>query len=149
LRGYSSMGPYRKNSGAIGGIETFQCPNIETAVNPVYTNRAVSGNFRGPEFPQGYFGIQCMMDEVAHRIGMDPVEFVLKNMTRKANDTIAYTDYTLEECVKRGAELFDWKSRWRREAGSDKGPVKRGAGISFMAFRSGLGRSDAVMRVDS
>ena len=149
LRGYSSMGPYRKNSGAIGGIECYQCPNIETVVSPVYTNRAVSGNFRGPEFPQGYFGIQSMMDDVAFRLKMDPVEFVLKNMTRKANDTNEYTDYTLEECIVRGAELFEWKKRRRVDAGSDRGPVKRGAGMSFMAFRSGLGKSDAILRVDS
>src|SRR5207237_5969395 len=33
--------------------------------------------------------------------------------------------------------------------GSDRGPVKRGAGVSFMAFRSALGRSNAVIRLDS
>ncbi len=149
LRGYSSMGPYRKNSGAIGGAESWKCANLETVVSPVYTNRAVSGNFRGPEFPQGYFGFQSMMCEVAGKIGMDPVEFALKNMTRKANDTVEYTDYTLEECITRGAELFEWKKRWKAQAGSDRGPVKRGAGMSFMAFRSGLGKSDAILRVDS
>ena len=72
--------------GRHGGIEVYQCPNIETTVHPVYTNKTVSGNFRGPEFPQGYFGIQSMMDDVAYKMKMDPVEFVLKNMTRKAND---------------------------------------------------------------
>src|SRR4029078_10917135 len=65
LRGYSRVGPYRKNTGAIGGVEVYQCPNIETVVYPVYTNRTVSGNFRGPEFPQGYFGIQSMMADAA------------------------------------------------------------------------------------
>jgi len=34
-------------------------------------------------------------------------------------------------------------------AGSDPGPIKRGAGVSFMAFRAGLGRSSAVVRVDA
>ena len=95
LRGFSGMGGYRKNSGAIGGIEVYQCPNIETVITPVYTNKTVSGNFRGPEFPQGYFGIQCMMDDVAYKMNMDPVDFVLKNMTRKANDQAEYTNYTL------------------------------------------------------
>ena len=44
--------------------------------HPVYTNRTVSANFRGPEFPQGFFGIQSMMDDVAYKLKMDPVEFV-------------------------------------------------------------------------
>lgn len=149
LRGYSGMGGYRKNSGAIGGMDAFHCPNIESTVYPAYTNRTVSGNFRGPEFPQGYFGFQSMMDDVAYKVKMDPVEFAVRNMTRKANDQTEYTNYTLEECIRRGAEAFEWKKRWRPEAGSDRGPVKRGAGMAFMAFRSGVGRSNAVMRVDA
>src|SRR5256885_6008597 len=126
------MGTYRKNSGNIAGVEIYQCPNIETSISPVYTNRTVSGNFRGPEYPQGFFGIQSMMDDIAARLKMDPVEFILKNMTRKFRDETEYTAYTLEDCIRRGAELFDWKKRWR-PAGSDAGPLKRGAGVSFMA----------------
>ena len=127
----------------------YQCPNIETTIYPVYTNKTVSGNFRGPEFPQGYFGIQNMMDEVAFKLNMDPVEFALKNMTRKANDQNPYTNYTLDECIHRGSEAFGWKQKWRSEPGSDRGPVKRGAGFAFMAFRSGVGRSNAIIEVDS
>jgi len=149
LRGYSGMGPYRKNSGAIAGIELYQCPHVETSVSPVYTNRTVSANFRGPEFPQGFFGIQSMMDGVAAQLKMDPVEFIVKNMTRKANDQTPFTNYSLEECIRRGAETFDWKRRWRAAPGSDTGPIKRGAGVAFMVFRAGLGRSSAAIRVNA
>jgi len=148
LRGFSGMGPYRKNSGNIAGVELYQCPNIETSISPVYTNRTVSGNFRGPEYPQGFFGIQSMMDDVAAKMKMDPVEFIIRNMTRKAGDQTPYTNYSLEECIRRGAEAFEWKKRWKPTPGSDPGPIKRGAGVAFMAFRSGLGRSSAVVRVD-
>ena len=149
MRGYSGMGPYRKNSGNIAGVELYQCPHIETSISPVYTNRTVSGNFRGPEFPQGFFGIQSMMDDVAAKLKMDPVEFILKNMTRKAGDQTPYTTYSLDECIRRGAEAFEWKKRWKPQPGSGPGPIKRGAGVSFMAFRAGLGRSSAVIRVDA
>jgi CO/xanthine dehydrogenase Mo-binding subunit len=149
MRGYSGMGPYRKNSGNIAGVELYQCPHIETSISPVYTNRTVSGNFRGPEFPQGFFGIQSMMDDVAAKLKMDPVEFILKNMTRKAGDQTPYTSYSLDECIRRGADAFEWKKRWRPQPGSDPGPIKRGAGVSFMVFRAGLGRSSAVVRVDA
>ncbi len=149
LRGYSGMGPYRKNSGNIGGVELYQVPHLEAVVHPVYTNKTTGANFRGPEFPQGFFGIQSMMDDVAYKLGMDPVEFVKKNMTRKANDENAYTNYTLDECIRRGSEAFEWKRRWRAKPASDPGPVKRGAGFAFLAFRAGLGHSAAVMDVDS
>jgi putative selenate reductase molybdopterin-binding subunit len=149
MRGYSGMGPYRKNSGNIAGVEIYQCANIETSISPVYTNRTVSANFRGPEFPQGFFGIQSMMDDVAAKLKMDPVEFILKNMTRMAGDQTPYTNYSLDECIRRGAAAFEWKKRWKPDPGSDRGPIKRGAGVSFMAFRAGLGRSSAVIRVDA
>ena len=148
LRAYSGMGPYRKNSGAIGGIELYQCPNVESTVYPVYTNRAVSGNYRAPEFPQGFFGVQSMMDDVAYKMKMDPVDFVLKNMTRKSNDEVPYSNYTLEDCIRRGAEAFEWKKRWHAP-GADGGPMKRGVGMSFMTIRSPLGQSSAVLRLDS
>ena len=149
LRGYSGMGPYRKNSGSMAGVDLYQCPNVESVIYPVYTNKTVSGNFRGPEFPQGYFGIQSMMDDVAFRLKMDPVDFILKNMTRKAGDQAEYTNYTLDECIHRGAAAFDWKKRWHPQPASDPGPVKRGSGVAIMAFRAGVGRSNAVIRVDA
>jgi putative selenate reductase molybdopterin-binding subunit len=147
LRGFSGMGPYRKNSGNMAGVELYRAPNIETVISPVYTNRTVSGNFRGPEYPQGFFGIQSMMDDVAYKIKMSPVDFVLTNMPRPAAGT-DFTNYTLDECIRRGAEAFDWKTRWRAQPGSDAGPIKRGAGMSFMSFRSALGRSSAVVQLD-
>ncbi len=149
LRGYSGMGGYRKNTGAIGGIDIYQCPHIETVIYPVYTNKTVSGNFRGPEYPQGFYGIQSMMDDVAYKMKMDPIDFILKNMTRKYHDELPYTNYSLEECIRSGAEAFEWKNRWRPQPGSDPGPVKKGAGVAFMAFRSALGRSSAVIRLDA
>jgi putative selenate reductase molybdopterin-binding subunit len=148
LRGYSGMGPYRKNSGAIGGVEVYQCPNVETVVYPIYTNKTVSANFRGPEFPQGFFGVQSMMDHVAFKLKMDPVDFVLKNMTRKFRDETPYTNYSLDECVRRGMDTFDWKKRWH-QPGSESGRIRRGAGVAFMSFRAGLGRSNAVIHLDA
>ena len=148
LHGYSGMGPYLRRSGGISGIDAYACPNVERVIYPVHTNRMVSGNFRAPSDPQGYFAIQSMMDDIAYKVGMDPVDFALKNMRRPTEED-QFTSYTLEECIERGVELFDWESRWRPEPGSDPGPVKRGAGMAFMLFRSGLGPSSAIVRVDS
>jgi putative selenate reductase molybdopterin-binding subunit len=148
LRGYSGMGGYRKNTGNISGIELYDCANVERHIYPVHTNRTVSGNFRAPAYPQGFFGIQSMMDDVAYRMGLDPVDFVLKN-ARKPSADLQFTNYMLGECIELGTARFDWKTRWRPVPGSDPGPIKRGAGMSFMVFRSALGRSSAVVRVDA
>ena len=148
LRAYSGMGPFLRRSGGIAGIELYGCPNIERVVYPVHTNRMVSGNFRAPSDPQGYFAVQSMMDDIAYDLGMDPVDFAMKNML-KPTDEVQYTNYTLDECIERGAELFNWKDRWHPVPGSDPGPIKRGAGMAFSQFRSGVGTSSAIVRVDS
>jgi CO/xanthine dehydrogenase Mo-binding subunit len=149
LRGYTGMGPYRKNSGTLAGVELYKCPNIDATIHPTYTNRTVSANFRGPEYPQGFWGMQSMMDEVAAKLGMNPVDFARLNMSRLSRDEVPYTSYSLEECIERGANAFDWSTRWRSRPGSDTGAIKRGAGMTFMLFRSGLGQSSAVIRVNA
>ncbi|MEO8678821.1 MAG: xanthine dehydrogenase family protein molybdopterin-binding subunit [Vicinamibacterales bacterium] len=149
LRAVSGMGPYRKNSGTLAGVELYTCANVETNISPVYTNKTVSGNYRGPEFPQGFFGIQSMMDDVAHQLKMDPVEFAIKNMVRRPSEQATFTNYSLPECIDTGARLFDWKTRRRQQPGSDAGPIKRGAGFTYMAFRSGVGQSSAVIHLDA
>ena len=136
LRGYSGMGPYLRRSGGISGIDAYACPNVDRVIYPVHTNRMVSGNFRAPADPQGYFAIQSMMDDIAYKVGMDPVDFALKNMQRPTEE-VRFTNYSLEECIAQGRELFDWESRWRPEPGSDPGPrqARRRHGVHDVPIR--------------
>src|SRR5581483_8245505 len=148
LTALTGAGAYRKSSCDLAGTEIYQVPNLETSVSPVYTNTAVAANYRAPAYPQGVFGIESLMDDVAYALKMDPVEFRLKNMTRKFRDQTPYTSCGLEDCIRKGAEAFGWKQRWKPEPGSGAGPVKRGAGMAMGMFGSGLGRSSAVVRLD-
>ena len=148
LRGYSGMGPYRKGVGGIAGVELYQCPNVETIIYPAYTNMAVSANYRAPAYPQGIFGIESLMDHIAYELKIDPVEFRLKNLTRKYHDELPYTSNGLGDCLRRGADAIEWKKRWH-PPGANPGPTKRGVGVAMGAFGSGLGRSSAVIRLDA
>lgn len=148
LRGYSGMGPYRKGSGSIAGADLYECPHVETTVHAVYTNTAVAANYRAPAYPQGVFGIESLMDHIAHELKIDPLEFRLRNATRKYHDELPYTSYGLEDCIRRGAEAFEWKRRWRQPA-SDAGVLKRGVGMAMGSFGARVGRSSAVIRLDS
>ncbi len=148
LRGYSGMGPYRKSSGGISGVNFFRCPNVKTEIYPAYTNMAVSANFRGPAYPQGVFGIASVMDQIGHELKIDPVDFYLKNATQEFRDSTPYTSSGLMECLRQGADLFEWKKRWH-PAGSDPGPIKKGIGLALGGFGASVGRSSAVLRLDS
>jgi CO/xanthine dehydrogenase Mo-binding subunit len=148
LRGVSGMGPYRKGSGGMYGVELYQCPNVETVISPAYTNMGVSANMRGPSYPQGVFGIESMMDDVAYKLKMDPLEFRLKNMTRKWRDETPYTVASLQDCLTQGAEKFEWKKRWHAP-GADTGPTKRGIGVAIGSIQSALGRSGARIELNA
>ncbi len=147
LRGFSGMGPHRKSDGGIAGIELFRCPNVHREVSPVYTNMTVAANFRGPAYPQGVWGIESVMDQVAHELAIDPVDFHLRNLTRAFNDETPYTSWALRECLTEGADRFDWPAR-RRLAGSRTGPRRRGVGMAIGMFAARLGRSSAVLRLE-
>jgi xanthine dehydrogenase YagR molybdenum-binding subunit len=148
LRGYSGMGGYRKGSGSIAGNELYECPHVETTVYPAYTNTAVAANYRAPAYPQGVFGLDSLMDHIADALKINPLDFRLKNITKKYHDELPYTSYGLEDCIRRGAAAFGWEKRWRKAA-SDPGPVKRGAGMSMGSFHARVGRSSAVIRLDA
>src|SRR5512134_2476752 len=111
-RALSGMGPYLRRSGSLSGIDAYACTNVDRQVFPVHTNRTVSSKYRAPSEPQGYFPIQSLMDDVSYAVGMDPVDFALKNM-RRPTEQVRFTNYSMEECVRTGAELFDWPARWR------------------------------------
>ncbi|HYK60535.1 MAG TPA: xanthine dehydrogenase family protein molybdopterin-binding subunit [Bryobacteraceae bacterium] len=148
MRGYSGMGPYRKGAGDISGVEVYQVPHLEKTSYMVYTNKSVSANFRAPAYPQGVFALESIIDDAAHALKIDPLEFRLLNFTRKFRDQQPYSSSGLEQCLRKGAEKFGWKERWR-QAASDPGTVKRGVGMGMGMFPSSLGRSNAIIRVDS
>ena len=128
LRGFSGMGPHRKSGGGIAGTELFRCPNVRREVSPVYTNMTVAANFRGPAYPQGVWGIESVMDQVAHELSIDPLDFHLRNLTRAFNDETPYTSWALRECLSEGADRFGWSARWRR-AGTRTGSAPAGRGV--------------------
>ncbi|MEQ1887326.1 MAG: xanthine dehydrogenase family protein molybdopterin-binding subunit, partial [Bryobacteraceae bacterium] len=148
VRGYSGMGPYRKGRGDQGGPEVYQCANVEQSVTTVYTNMAVSANYRAPAYPHSVFGLESVMDDIATRLKMDPLEFRLKNMTRKFRDSVDYSSIGLEQCLREGAEKFEWKKRWH-EPGLDTGNVRRGVGMAMGGFGSSVGKSEAILKVDA
>ncbi|MGC4076070.1 MAG: molybdopterin-dependent oxidoreductase [Rubrivivax sp.] len=83
---------------------------------------------RAPGFPQASFASESLMDELAERIGMDPVEFRKKNATN---------DHHRRQLDK-GAEVIGW-SRRKMQAGADVGPIKCGFGCGIGAWGGGGG----------
>jgi CO/xanthine dehydrogenase Mo-binding subunit len=89
----------------------YLMPNCHIDGYVVYTNKQVCGPVRGPGGPQAAFAVESHMDSIAAKLGMDPVEFRLKN-TPKAGDKIIgvpkLRDVSLGETINTAAEKIGW-----------------------------------------
>lgn len=83
----------------------------------VYTNYPSAGAYRGYGAPQGLFAVESAVNEFSHRIGMDPVDVRLMNITEEGEVMPAYygqinTSSRLRECLLNTARMADWKERY-------------------------------------
>ncbi len=96
----------------------YACDNVKTEEFDVFTNAGPSTAMRAPGHPQGAFALEATMDELAAKIGMDPLEFRMKN------DPSAIR----REEFRVGAEKIGWKDRDARRAAKDPA-IRRGVGV--------------------
>ena len=141
---YADMGAYHSIDGAGAAIEVakwvYRCPNVKLEGFNVFTNKPEGGYMRCVGHPAGMFPQEVHMDRLAEKLGMDPVEFRLKNHARKEDGDqdrkVPFASIGLEECARLGAEKIGWKANWRKP-GTSPGPVKKGLGVAFHACRHG------------
>jgi CO/xanthine dehydrogenase Mo-binding subunit len=108
-------------------------PNVKTDVYGVYTNNIPSAAFRGFGAPQALFMAETQMNKLAEKLGMDPVEFRLKNALRDGDamgvGTPSPSPVTVAKCIEAAAERFGWRSgKWKVEGGAPH--LKRGRGFA-------------------
>jgi len=92
----------------------------------LHTNEDSSVAMRAPGHPQASFAVESLMDELAYKIKMDPVEFRIKNLR----------DEVYHRQLRRGAQEIGW-SRRNPVAGGNAGPYKRGMGCAVGTWGGG------------
>jgi xanthine dehydrogenase YagR molybdenum-binding subunit len=108
----------------------YEFPNRRRVHRNVYINAGQQRAMRAPGHPQGCFVTEMLMDELADRIKMDPVEFRIRNLPPQAPNAM------WREYFKVGAQRFGWD---RRHATGDPtpGPIKRGMGCAANRWGGG------------
>ena len=118
--------------------ELYKCPNVLVIESGYYTNVGRARAFRAPGFPTGAWSLEQMMDMLAEKINMDPVEFRLKNFTDISQSRkMPYTSAGLKECLIEGAKKFGWKEA--RALPKSEGHIKRGFGMAAGLWMMGSG----------
>jgi CO/xanthine dehydrogenase Mo-binding subunit len=101
----------------------YRIPNLLLEGRAVYTNKTNFGSFRAPSGPQANFAVESQMDAIADALGIDPLDFRLKNIVREGEEGPTgqvLTAVGLEECLLKAADAIGWRDR-RPSPGRGKG----------------------------
>jgi xanthine dehydrogenase YagR molybdenum-binding subunit len=115
----------------------YACDNVRTVQYPTKLNLPPMAAFRAPGFVEGTFGLECLLDEVAAKLDLDPLEFRLRNYA--SSDRVQdrpFSSKNLEECYRRAAP--HWAKREEVRARSH-GPWKHGIGLASQIWYGGGG----------
>lgn len=125
---YLASGPGVARRTGQASLYLYHCPNVKYEALVAYTNRPVAGSYRALGAPQGHFALETLMDRAAEALGMDPLQFRLKNRVRPEGQPglrvsppsqiidsqpveggIPFSSNGLEQCLLLGAEAFGWE----------------------------------------
>jgi CO/xanthine dehydrogenase Mo-binding subunit len=126
----------------------YACENVHTVEHGAKLNTPPNSAFRAPGFVEGTFGLECVLDELAARLGIDPLELRRRNYAdADLVDGRPFSSKNLRECYRR-AEPY-WARRDEVRARSE-GPWRRGVGLASQIWYGGGGPpSYAWIRVGS
>jgi xanthine dehydrogenase YagR molybdenum-binding subunit len=117
----------------------YACPNVTTRYKLVKLNTCTPIWMRGPGEATGSFALESAMDEMAHALNMDPIEFRMVNHAdQDPEKNIPWSSKYLKECYVMGAEHIGWKNRKMEPGTMKEGEWLTGYGMgtgSFGAFR--------------
>lgn len=113
----------------------------------VYTNVMSAGAYRGYGATQGIFAVESAVNELAAKMGTDPVALREKNMVREGQRMPAYYGETadscaLDRCMEKAKEMIGWEEKYpSRDMGNGK---VRGVGVAMAMQGSGISGVDTA-----
>ncbi|MCC8027983.1 MAG: xanthine dehydrogenase molybdenum-binding subunit XdhA [Clostridium sp.] len=148
LTAYSNQGGYASHAHAIVANSSNEFKQIyreekvlESDAYTVYTNIATGGAMRGYGIPQAAFAAECMADDLALALHMDPLEFRKKNCMKPGYEDphthVKCNTYGLAECMEKGREFIRWDEK-RKEYENQTGPVRKGVGMAIFCYKTGV-----------
>jgi len=163
---YLSSGPGVIRRAGQGALYLYRCANVQYDGYLTYTNTPSGGSYRALGAPQGHFALESLADTISEALGIDPLEFRLKNHvglegqpgervtpanevldTQPVEGGVPFSSNGLRECLQRGSEAIDWGQPSERPESVN---LRRGKGMGMFIYRGGAGgRSIARMRLES
>jgi xanthine dehydrogenase YagR molybdenum-binding subunit len=127
-----------RGTGGVGGGADVILPYVYSVPNTAVTQSTVLTNFgnqramRAPRHPQSCALTEAAMDDLADKLGMDPLEFRLKNLNPGDFHTPIY-----EAEIKMGAELIGWHEKRKPRGQTGTGSIRHGMGLALHQWGGG------------
>ncbi len=124
---YAEKGPTVTRFAGVSAAGPYKIPNVKIDAYCVYTNKPVSGAFRGYGGPQTAWAYESQMDIIAHKLGLDPLELRLRHVYEEGdlhNTGNPIHSTGLKECLEKVTESMEWGRRPLEKS--------RGLGIACM-----------------
>jgi CO/xanthine dehydrogenase Mo-binding subunit/aerobic-type carbon monoxide dehydrogenase small subunit (CoxS/CutS family) len=139
---YASWGPTVANRVPVHASGPYRMPNYRARTRAIHTHLVPAGAFRGFGVPQSAVAQEQLFDELAIKLGVDPLEFRIRNALEAGDATV--TGQVFSDGVGFKACLEALRPQWRKlraaaEAfnASARGPLRRGVGVAGMWYGCG------------
>ena len=147
---YASMSQFVTWRSVVQATGPYYCDNVKTDVYAVYTDNNYTGAMRGFGSPQVNFAIESMMDELAEKVGKDPLEIRLQNgfndgAVTATGQTLNHR-VSLKEVLTKAASAANFREKWNQYKLASASSKKRGIGLacSYRGVSLGAEGTDAV-----
>ncbi|MEW6373230.1 MAG: xanthine dehydrogenase family protein molybdopterin-binding subunit [Pseudomonadota bacterium] len=129
----------------------YEAPNEETTHRLARMNLGTPTFMRAPGEASGSFALESSMDELAHELGIDPLQLRLQNYTeRDPGKELPFSSKSLRQCYERGAERFGWSRRNPQPRSMREGDKLVGWGMATATYPTNRskGAASATIHAD-
>ncbi len=113
----------------------------------VHTNVGPARAWRAPNHPQFALVTMAAFEDLAAKLNMDPVQFLLKNMQYAGERNKGFGTKDYEQELAKAAELMDWQKKWHPRGDKTPGPIKRGLGVSLHTWGGSANNSSCNIAI--
>ncbi|NMJ41661.1 xanthine dehydrogenase family protein molybdopterin-binding subunit [Roseomonas sp. JC162] len=153
----AAQGTFYLQAGALPGsplrgpvgcsFAAYAIPNVLSVGYDVVSNRSKVAAYRAPGAPLGAFATECVLDEIAEKLGLDPLEMRLKN-SAKAGDKAIYGPVFGEVTFKETVESILHHPHYKAPLDKNPSPgVKRGRGVASGFWYNAGGESSVQVNI--
>ena len=126
----------------------YRVPDMRSTYRVVPLDVNLPTYMRGPGAVSGMFALESGMDDLAHRLGMDPIELRLRNEPDvDQTDGRPFSTRRLTDCLRQGAATFGWNRRNPTPGATHDGDQLVGIGMAAAAFFTARSQCAAIARV--